>query len=107
MSGKNPANVAAGLKGTLARDDVSDEAKQNAQRRLDEMDTNTDGDYSSHTTNDSAEYKETSARQMYEKEEGKNEGNVRGGHKANLKNPNTSEESKEHSREYLEDLEDN
>ncbi|KAI8932670.1 hypothetical protein NX059_010163 [Plenodomus lindquistii] len=31
-----------------------------------------------------------------------NSGNVIGGHKANLNNPNTSEESKQHSREVLE-----
>jgi len=31
-----------------------------------------------------------------------NPGNVVGGHKANLNNPNTSEESKQHSREVLE-----
>ncbi|KAF2816583.1 conidiation-specific protein 6 [Mytilinidion resinicola] len=31
-----------------------------------------------------------------------NLGNVAGGHKANLNNPNTSEESKQHSREVLE-----
>ncbi|KAI5844085.1 Conidiation protein 6-domain-containing protein [Tricharina praecox] len=31
-------------------------------------------------------------------------GNVIGGHKANLKNPNTSEEAKEHSRQVLDEL---
>ncbi|KAF8244315.1 hypothetical protein K440DRAFT_21985 [Wilcoxina mikolae CBS 423.85] len=31
-----------------------------------------------------------------------NPGNIIGGHKANLKNPNTSKESKQHSREILE-----
>ncbi|MCJ1232539.1 hypothetical protein MMC14_000492 [Varicellaria rhodocarpa] len=31
-----------------------------------------------------------------------NMGNVVGGHKANLNNPNTSEESKQHSKEILE-----
>ncbi|MCJ1361917.1 hypothetical protein MMC16_001018 [Acarospora aff. strigata] len=31
-----------------------------------------------------------------------NPGNVIGGHKANLNNPNTSEESKQHSQEVLE-----
>ncbi|MCJ1303474.1 hypothetical protein MMC08_006284 [Hypocenomyce scalaris] len=30
-----------------------------------------------------------------------NPGNVAGGHKANLNNPNTSEESKQHSKEVL------
>ncbi|KAF2222621.1 Conidiation-specific protein 6 [Elsinoe ampelina] len=30
-----------------------------------------------------------------------NTGNVIGGHKANLNNPNTSEESKQHSKEVL------
>jgi hypothetical protein len=36
---KNPVRVAAGLKATLARDNVSDEAKMNAQERLKEMGT--------------------------------------------------------------------
>ncbi|KAJ4288475.1 hypothetical protein N0V90_011711 [Kalmusia sp. IMI 367209] len=31
-----------------------------------------------------------------------NSGNVIGGHKANINNPNTSEEAKQHSREVLE-----
>ncbi|PSN74227.1 conidiation protein 6 [Corynespora cassiicola Philippines] len=31
-----------------------------------------------------------------------NPGNIVGGHKANLNNPNTSEEAKQHSREVLE-----
>ncbi|KAF8251605.1 conidiation protein 6 [Wilcoxina mikolae CBS 423.85] len=31
-----------------------------------------------------------------------NPGNIIGGHKANLHNPNTSEESKQHSKEVLE-----
>ncbi|KAI4121600.1 MAG: hypothetical protein LQ347_006800 [Umbilicaria vellea] len=31
-----------------------------------------------------------------------NPGNVIGGHKANLNNPNTSEESKQHSKEVIE-----
>ncbi|KAF2849137.1 hypothetical protein T440DRAFT_469560 [Plenodomus tracheiphilus IPT5] len=34
-----------------------------------------------------------------------NSGNVIGGHKANLNNPNTSEESKQHSREVLDNAE--
>ncbi|KZV84989.1 hypothetical protein EXIGLDRAFT_841759 [Exidia glandulosa HHB12029] len=37
---------------------------------------------------------------------GANPGNIAGGHKANLKNPNTSEESKDHSRQVLESMED-
>ncbi|EIN13506.1 hypothetical protein PUNSTDRAFT_129185 [Punctularia strigosozonata HHB-11173 SS5] len=35
-----------------------------------------------------------------------NPGNVAGGHKANLNNPNTSDESKERSRQVLDELED-
>jgi hypothetical protein len=34
---KNPVRVAAGLKATLHRDNVSDEAKQHAEERLQEM----------------------------------------------------------------------
>ncbi|THH12230.1 hypothetical protein EW145_g103 [Phellinidium pouzarii] len=33
-----------------------------------------------------------------------NIGNIAGGHKANLRNPNTSEDAKDHSRQVLEDL---
>ncbi|KAF9652954.1 hypothetical protein BDM02DRAFT_3183287 [Thelephora ganbajun] len=35
----------------------------------------------------------------------KNPGNVIGGHKANIANPNTSDESKEHSRQVIQDVE--
>ncbi|KAJ7604465.1 Conidiation protein 6-domain-containing protein [Roridomyces roridus] len=98
MSGKNPANVAAGLKGVLARDNVSDEAKLNAEHRLEEMGVDIGDGISESKDHDHA-------RQKYD--DGKNENNVIGGHKANLKNPNTSEESKEHSREYLEEAEIN
>ncbi|EIN13505.1 hypothetical protein PUNSTDRAFT_129184 [Punctularia strigosozonata HHB-11173 SS5] len=35
-----------------------------------------------------------------------NPGNVAGGHKANINNPNTSEESKEHSRQVLSEIEE-
>ncbi|CAI9630509.1 conidiation-specific protein 6 [Alternaria burnsii] len=34
-----------------------------------------------------------------------NPGNVVGGHKANLNNPNTSDESKQHSKEVLQEIE--
>ncbi|TGZ77574.1 hypothetical protein EX30DRAFT_323454 [Ascodesmis nigricans] len=34
----------------------------------------------------------------------RNPGNVIGGHKANISNPHTSKESKQHSKEVLEDL---
>ncbi|RAR07766.1 conidiation-specific protein 6 [Stemphylium lycopersici] len=34
-----------------------------------------------------------------------NPGNIAGGHKANLNNPNTSEESKQHSKEVLQEIE--
>ncbi|EMD58522.1 hypothetical protein GGP41_005983 [Bipolaris sorokiniana] len=34
-----------------------------------------------------------------------NPGNVIGGHKANINNPNTSDEAKQHSKEVLQDLE--
>jgi len=37
---------------------------------------------------------------------GKNPGNVIGGHKANIANPNTSDESKEHSRQVIQEVED-
>jgi len=36
----------------------------------------------------------------------KNPGNVIGGHKANIANPKTSEESKEHSRQVIQEVED-
>jgi len=35
----------------------------------------------------------------------KNPGNVIGGHKANIANPNTSNESKEHSRQVIQEVE--
>ncbi|KDQ63795.1 hypothetical protein JAAARDRAFT_29840 [Jaapia argillacea MUCL 33604] len=35
-----------------------------------------------------------------------NPGNIAGGHKANINNPNTSEEAKDRSRQVLEEMED-
>ncbi|KZT39056.1 hypothetical protein SISSUDRAFT_971630, partial [Sistotremastrum suecicum HHB10207 ss-3] len=82
----NLGNVIGGYKATLNNPNVSEEAKQNSQRAIDEL-------------QDSYEA------QSGANESTKNTGNVIGGHKANLKNPNTSEEAKEHSKQVLEELE--
>ncbi|KAJ7502755.1 hypothetical protein B0H11DRAFT_1986210 [Mycena galericulata] len=80
---KNPARVAAGLKATLHRDNVSDEAKQHAEERLKEMgaigsDASTT-DQTGHLSN-----------------------RALGGYKATLTNEATSDQAKAHARDVLE-----
>ncbi|KAJ7239222.1 hypothetical protein B0H12DRAFT_1326704 [Mycena haematopus] len=76
-SPKNPARVAAGLKSTLARDDVSDEAKAHAQQRLEDMGATTD-----------------------EIDQPLNS-HILGGYKATLTNDATSDKAKAHAAEIL------
>ncbi|PRP86524.1 hypothetical protein PROFUN_05306 [Planoprotostelium fungivorum] len=77
-------NVIGGYKATLSNANASDEAKENAQQKIEEL---------------QPQYEEE---QQTREETGKNPGNVAGGLKATLKNPNVSEEAKEHARERLE-----
>lgn len=62
------------------------EAKAHSKEVLDDMDES--GDLGQSRENE---------------DKGKNKGNVIGGHKATLKNPNVGEEAKEHSRQVLEE----
>ncbi|EMD41785.1 hypothetical protein CERSUDRAFT_110351 [Gelatoporia subvermispora B] len=78
----NPGNVARGLKAAISNPNNSEEAKERASERLQEMEL-------------SGELDTTEA----------HEANVAIGHKAALKNPNVSQEAKGHSKEILEDLE--
>ncbi|KIL68933.1 hypothetical protein M378DRAFT_158083 [Amanita muscaria Koide BX008] len=88
---KNPNRVAGGYKATLNNPNTSDEAKHSARDRLDEM---------------QPELENRQERIDADSTAGKNPGNVIGGHKANLKNPQTSEEAKEHSRHVLDNIDD-
>ncbi|KAF7294080.1 hypothetical protein MKEN_01454600 [Mycena kentingensis (nom. inval.)] len=89
---KDPVRVAAGLKGVLARDDVSDGAKARAEERLNEMGYNGE--------DRAAE----SARDPEEDASTKHDNQVKGGYKATLKNPNVSDEAKQNAREQLGDI---
>jgi len=80
-TGKNPGNVARGLKAAISNPNNSDESKQNAQDRLEKLEAS--GEINSQEAHD---------------------GQVERGHKANLTNNNTSEESKEHSKDVLDNL---
>jgi hypothetical protein len=92
---KNPGNVAGGLKATLKNPNVSDEAKDNAQERLDALESG-------------APVEEVQSQTSGAHSE-KNLGNVIGGYKATLNNPNVSKEAKQNAREKLNsgELEDN
>nr|ACX42575.1 conidiation-related protein [Puccinia striiformis f. sp. tritici] len=83
----NPANVAAGLKGTLnnpiGQQNVSDEAKHHAEHRLE-----TQG-YKSASAHDSGHTKDPE--------------NVKRGIKAALHNPNVSEQKKDELRHKLDE----
>ncbi|KAJ7901701.1 hypothetical protein B0H14DRAFT_3103873 [Mycena olivaceomarginata] len=122
-STKNPTRVAAGLKSTLARDDVSDQAKITAQQRLDEMGATTDdidhslsshaiGGYKATLTNDSTsdrakahakEILEAAGYTVTDEHANTDEHHTRvlAGYKAALHNDRVSAEAKEHAREYL------
>ena len=86
---KNPGNVAGGLKATLNNPNVSQEAKDNAQERLDSLEGG-------------APVEEVMSGSTGHKTSGeKNPGNVAGGYKATLNNPNVSDEAKQHAKEVL------
>ncbi|KAI0670001.1 Conidiation protein 6-domain-containing protein [Trametes maxima] len=76
-----PGNVARGLKAAISNPNNSEESKERASERLQEMEQ-------------SGELDSPAA----------HEDNVAIGHKAALRNPNVSEEAKEHSAQVLDDL---
>ncbi|KAI0639305.1 hypothetical protein C8Q77DRAFT_1152291 [Trametes polyzona] len=80
MSG-NPGNVARGLKAAISNPNNSEEAKERASERLQQMDASGELD----------------SREAHED-------NVAIGHKAALANPNISEEAKEQSAQVLENM---
>ncbi|KAF8153135.1 Conidiation protein 6-domain-containing protein [Crassisporium funariophilum] len=119
---KNPDNVARGLKAAIHNPNVSEEAKQSAAERLEQMGsvdeheqhgTNRQlGGYKATLTNPNTSQKaKEHARQVLGQEtEVSNTANdegethdhrVIGGYKAALKNPNVSEEAKQHAEEFL------
>ncbi|KAF9046338.1 Conidiation protein 6-domain-containing protein [Panaeolus papilionaceus] len=101
-------NQARGLKASINNPNVSEEAKQNAQQRLDEMGYYPEEDEGNSRTStrssggsgagNSGELDEIDERVS----QGKEESRVIGGYKAVLKNPNVSEEAKEHAEQLLE-----
>ncbi|KAF4574405.1 hypothetical protein EYR36_005740 [Pleurotus pulmonarius] len=91
VDGKNPNNVRGGYKAAINNPNNSEEIKDQARKDLESLDNDLEeaGVSTSGTKGNS------------ESAEGKNMGNFLGGHKANLKNPNTSDEAKEHSEQIL------
>ncbi|CDO72336.1 hypothetical protein BN946_scf184977.g33 [Trametes cinnabarina] len=77
----NPGNVARGLKGTLSNANNSEEAKERAAERLQQME-------------ESGEIDSPEA----------HAGQVERGHKAAISNPKNSDEAKQHSKKVLEDM---
>ncbi|KAJ6593770.1 Conidiation protein 6-domain-containing protein [Mycena capillaripes] len=101
---KNHNQKVAGLKSALAREDVSDQAKMNAQERLEEMGALTTD------APDSTNNKEKHAREILEAagytvtkhgDDVEHQVRVLAGYKAALHNPRVSAEAKAHAREYL------
>ncbi|EIW62441.1 uncharacterized protein TRAVEDRAFT_33922 [Trametes versicolor FP-101664 SS1] len=92
MSGHDEKRVAAGLKAAIHNPNVSEEAKERAQERLETMGTSVEttsrapgGSYPVGSTD----------------EAGHETNRVLGGYKATLHNPRASDEAKEHAREIL------
>ncbi|KIK54205.1 hypothetical protein GYMLUDRAFT_177610 [Collybiopsis luxurians FD-317 M1] len=85
-SQKNPERVAAGLRGTLHNDNVSQQAKDKASDRLQEM-----GASFENKTDTSGKADTGDAHQNH----------VIGGFKATLNNDKTGDQAKAHAREVL------
>ncbi|KAA8911993.1 Conidiation protein 6-domain-containing protein [Sphaerosporella brunnea] len=85
---KSTGNVIGGHKANLSNPHTSEDSKEHSRKVLDQL---------GHETKTSAAEKGAST-------EGKNTGNVIGGYKATLKNPNVSQAAKEHAEEVLEDM---
>ncbi|KIK54213.1 hypothetical protein GYMLUDRAFT_177670 [Collybiopsis luxurians FD-317 M1] len=88
-SQKSPERVAAGLRGTLHNDNVSQQAKDNASERLQEMGANFEN-----KTDTSGKADTGDAHQNH----------VIGGFKATLNNDKTSDKAKAHAREMLDNV---
>ncbi|CAZ84096.1 unnamed protein product [Tuber melanosporum] len=88
---KNLGNVIGGHKANLHNPNTSPEAKQHSREVLEELGFET----TSYTSGPSG---------VDVNIEGKNPGNVAGGYKATLHNPNVSEEAKERAQEKLEQM---
>ncbi|KAJ8590392.1 hypothetical protein M405DRAFT_164377 [Rhizopogon salebrosus TDB-379] len=84
---KDTARVVAGLKAAVHNPNVSNEAKENAMKRLEEMGQTADPSPPSQG--------KSAADEAHER-------NVLRGYKAATSNPNVSDEAKQHAREVLE-----
>ncbi|KAI5820524.1 Conidiation protein 6-domain-containing protein [Pyronema omphalodes] len=91
----NKGNVIGGYKATLKNPHASEEAKEHAQKMLDKLGRETETSIRNEKKDDAHNVST----------EGKNPHNVIGGYKATLKNPNVSDEAKQHAKECLEELE--
>ncbi|KAF8153077.1 Conidiation protein 6-domain-containing protein [Crassisporium funariophilum] len=80
---------AGGLKATISNPRTSQEAKDSAKERLEDLSANQDN---------SDEYDDSGRDGVTA---GKNTGNVIGGYKATLKNPRVSDEAKQNAEEVL------
>ncbi|KAH9851477.1 hypothetical protein C2E23DRAFT_886632 [Lenzites betulinus] len=94
MSGHDDKRVAAGLKAAIHNPNVSEEAKERAQERLETMGTSVETTAASRGTGTVYPVGATD-------EAGHEANRVLGGYKATLHNPNVSDEAKRHAREIL------
>ncbi|KAF8543752.1 conidiation protein 6 [Trichophaea hybrida] len=94
MSSGNPGNVIGGHKAALKNPNVSEEAKEHSRQVLDQIGDQTDSSARATAGSDPSNVST----------EGKNTGNVVGGYKATLKNPNVSDEAKDHAEKVLEEM---
>jgi len=97
LEGKNPGNVIGGYKAAAHNPNLSDEAREEAKKKLEEM--GVDADEKADTKNHQAAEKAKDIDLSY-----KHKGNVIGGYRATLHNPNSSEETKEHARKMLKEM---
>ncbi|KAF9564052.1 hypothetical protein CPC08DRAFT_816211 [Agrocybe pediades] len=94
---KNPDYVARGLKATIHNERTSEEAKESAAQRLEEMGAEVPSDFAA--SNDSSN---SSGKGGQDEEEGLNPNQIRG-YKSTLARDNVSDEAKEHAKQVLEE----
>lgn len=93
------SNQIRGHKANISNPRTSEESKESSRKMIEVL-QDPEEDPSNHGIGDS---KRDGANFEYDTG-GQNSGNIIGGHKANLKNPRTSDEAKENSRKILGDM---
>jgi len=102
FEGKNPGNVIGGLKATLKNENASDEAKEHAEKMLEQASEEMDLDTSDKSRD--SDRRQRRYRDQFNKE-GKDISHSIAGYKGVLARSDVSDEAKDHAKQMLEELE--